>query len=340
MTGQNSSARKLALVIGATGGIGREVAHALLARGWNVRALHRDPAVAQRRSDLPKSIVWVAGDAMSAADVIAAASGAHLIIHAANPPYYRNWRGLALPMLQRAIEAARASGARLVLPGNVYNFGPDALPVVSETSPQNPQTRKGRVRVEMESMLAQAAHSGVRSLVVRAGDYFGPCQPMSIFKNVMVKPGRPVRSVTYPGKYGVGHAWAYLPDLAEAIVRLAEKDGQLAAFETVNYGGYWLECGEEIAKSVGRVVGRPAIPIRRFPWFLLWLASPVMGLAREVLEMRYLWRVSLRLDNAKLVALIGPEPHRPLDTAVRETLSALGCLGEARPSIAPVTRTV
>jgi uncharacterized protein YbjT (DUF2867 family) len=126
-TDQNSSTQKLALVIGATGGIGCEVA-ALLARGWNVRALHRDPTVAQRRSDLPKSIVWVAGDAMSAADVIAAASGAHLIIHAANPPYYRNWRGLALPMLQHAIEAARASGARLVLPGNVYNFRPPDVP--------------------------------------------------------------------------------------------------------------------------------------------------------------------------------------------------------------------
>ena len=33
-----------ALVIGATGGIGGEVAHALQTRGWRVRALHRDPA--------------------------------------------------------------------------------------------------------------------------------------------------------------------------------------------------------------------------------------------------------------------------------------------------------
>jgi nucleoside-diphosphate-sugar epimerase len=338
MTAQNSCARKLALVIGATGGIGCEVAEALLARGWNVRALNRDPTAAQRRSDLPKPMAWVAGDAMSAADVVAAASGAHLIIHAANPPYYRNWRGLALPMLRHAIEAAGTSGARLVLPGNVYNYGPDALPVVRETSPQNPNTRKGRVRVEMESMLEQAARRGVRSLVVRAGDYFGPRQPHSMFKDVMVKPGRAVRSVTYPGRHGVGHAWAYLPDLAEAIVRLGEKDADLAAFETVNYGGYWLERGEEIAKSIGRVVGRPAIALRPFPWFLLRLASPVMGLAREMLEMRYLWQVPLRLDNAKLVGLIGVEPHRPLDTAVRETLLALGCLGEARPSGAALMR--
>jgi nucleoside-diphosphate-sugar epimerase len=222
--------------------------------------------------------------------------------------------------------AARASGARLVLPGNVYNFGPDALPVVTEASPQHPTTRKGRVRVEMEAMLEAAARTGVRSLVVRAGDYFGPRQPTSMFKDAMVKPGREVRSVTYPGKHGIGHAWAYLPDLAEAIVRLAEKEAQLATFETVNFGGYWLAQGEEMAKSIGRVVGRPDIPIRPFPWALLVLAAPFVKLAREMIEMRYLWQVPLRLDNAKLVSLIGPEPHRPLDDAVRETLAALGCL--------------
>jgi nucleoside-diphosphate-sugar epimerase len=316
----------LALVIGATGGIGRETALALIARGWQVRALHRRPSEAQSEADLPKSVSWVQGDAMIAADVEAAAAGARLIVHAANPPYYRNWPGLVLPMLRNAIAAARASGARLVLPGNVYNYGPDAWPNVSETSPQHPVSRKGEIRVEMERLLRVAAKTGVRSLVVRAGDYFGPRQPASMLKSAMVKPGKPVRSVVYPGKHGVGHAWAYLPDLADAIVRLAEKDAELGAFETVNFGGYWLDRGEEMAKSVGRVVGRPNISIRPFPWFLLRLASPFVGLAREMMEMRYLWRVPLRLDNRKLVTLIGEEPHRPLDEAVRETLVGLGCL--------------
>jgi hypothetical protein len=42
--------------------------------------------------------------------------------------------------------AARANGARIVLPGTVYNFGPDAFPDLRETSPQNPVTAKGRIR--------------------------------------------------------------------------------------------------------------------------------------------------------------------------------------------------
>jgi nucleoside-diphosphate-sugar epimerase len=144
------------LTIGATGGIGRAVAEALAAHGWNVRALHRDPDRARAASpDL--SVTWVRGDAMHEADVVAAAESVSILFHGANPPGYRRWRELAIPMLANAIAAAKASGARLIFPGNVYNFGPDAGAVVDESSPQNPTTRKGAVRVEMERMLAAAA---------------------------------------------------------------------------------------------------------------------------------------------------------------------------------------
>ena len=39
--------------------------------------------------------------------------------------------------------------------------------------------------------------------------------------------------------------------------------------------------------------------------------------------MRYLWQTPARLENAKLVAFLGEEPHTPLGEAVRTTLAAL-----------------
>ena len=85
-------------------------------------------------------MVWHRGDAMSATDVAAAARDATVIVHAVNPPGYRNWGELVLPMLDNTISAARTNGARIVLPGTVYNFGPDAFPDLHETSPQNAVT--------------------------------------------------------------------------------------------------------------------------------------------------------------------------------------------------------
>lgn len=323
--------QKTALVIGGAGGIGGEIAYALIAHGWRVRGLARRPDDAKRRAAWVGAVEWVAGDAMNAGDVTAAAEGAAVIFHGANPPKYKNWRGLAIPMLRNAIAAARASGARLIYPGSVYNFGPDAGPTIAEASPQHPLTRKGAIRVEMEAMLKAAANDGVRSLVLRAGDYFGPHQPNSWFRDAMVKPAAPLRSVTYPGDAEVGHAWAYLPDLAKTAARLAAIEESLPPFEVLHFGGHWLPRGVEMAEAVRRVCGRPDLPIRRFPWALIYAGAPFVTFFREVIEMRYLWRIPLRLDNAKLVSLIGAEPHTPLDAALRRTLMELGCLPDAPP---------
>jgi len=43
-------------------------------------------------------------------------------------------------------------------------------------------------------------------------------------------------------------------------------------------------------------------------------------------EMRYLWRTPVRLDNARLIAVLGHEPHTPLDEAVFATLVGQGVL--------------
>jgi nucleoside-diphosphate-sugar epimerase len=316
---------RTALVIGATGGIGGEVAAVLCARGWQVRALSRDVAGAARRFG-QDGVVWIAGDAMRPADVVEAARGASLIVHAVNPPGYRNWGKLVLPMLESTIAAARESGARILLPGTIYNFGPDAFPVLTERSPQNPCTRKGAIRVEMERRLRAAADTGVRTLIVRAGDFFGPRPGNNWFAQGMLTPGRQVNVIRQPGKPGVGHSWAYLPDLAESIVRLVERGDALGAFEVFHFAGHWDADGTGMIAAIRRAMGNPGLPVRRFPWPLVVAASPFVTLFREMLEMRYLWRQPLRLDNTRLVKMLGAEPHTPIDTAVQTTLAGLGVL--------------
>ena len=46
---------------------------------------------------------------------------------------------------------------------------------------------------------------------------FGPRTGNSRFAQGLIKPGQPVRSIIYPGRPDVGHAWAYLPDVAAAV---------------------------------------------------------------------------------------------------------------------------
>jgi nucleoside-diphosphate-sugar epimerase len=314
---------RTALVIGATGGVGGETAVALLARGWRVRALHRRPEDAVKGAVDPR-IEWVAGDAMDPASVAAAAHGVSVIVHGVNPPGYKNWAGLVLPMLDSTIAAARAVGARVVLPGTVYNYGPDALPRVRESSPQRPRTRKGAIRVEMERRLRD---SGVRVLVVRAGDFFGARAKNSWFSQGIVTPGRPLRWLTYPAKGDIGHAWAYLPDLARTIAQLLDRDAELGRFAVFHFRGHWFERGIEMAEAARRVASARA-RILPFPWFLVYLLAPFVETLREMIEMRWLWRQPLELMNDELVAFLGEEPHTPLEVAMRATLSGLGCVDD------------
>jgi nucleoside-diphosphate-sugar epimerase len=314
---------QLALVIGATGGIGGAVADRLLAGGWRVRALHRDPETARKTSGRP-ALEWVKGDAMVEADVMAAARGVRLLVHGANPPGYRNWAGLQLPMLNASIAAAKAAGARLVFPGTVYNFGLDALPNLTEASPQHPKTRKGAIRVRMEQALARAAADGLRVLIVRCGDFFGPKPGNNWLSQGLLKPGKPLSAVTYPGPMSVPHCWAYLPDVAETMVRLVEDEAGLADFEVFHMRGQTLT-GDALVAALEAVAGRK-LPVSRLPWFFIRAMASFNETFREMLEMRYLWEKPVLLDNARLVARLGAEPHTPIEDALKVALAGLNAL--------------
>ena len=316
------SPSRQALVLGATGGVGGEVARTLIARGWRVRGLNRRPGQAP---SIP-GLTWIGGDAMNPAEVAAAAQGVQLIVHGANPPGYRNWNTVVLPMLDNSIAAARANGAQVLLPGTVYNYGPDSFPLIDETAPQHAVTRKGAIRVEMERRLRAAADAGnIRALIVRAGDFFGPGAANSWFAQGLITPGGRPRVIRNPAARGVGHLWGYLPDVAETMVRLVEHD-RVPAFANYHMGGHWDGTGTAMVEAIVEALGAPKVPVAPFPWWALRLAAPFAHMPRELMEMRYLWQQPVRLDNARLVATLGEEPHTPLPQAVRATLVALGCM--------------
>ncbi|WP_455270822.1 NAD(P)H-binding protein [Rhizobium herbae] len=318
-----SEATQTALILGATGGIGGAVARTLQARGWAIRALNRDATKAAARAP---GYEWLQGDAMNAGDVLAAAQGASLIVHAVNPAGYRNWGTLVLPMIDNTIAAARETGATVLLPGTIYNFGPDAFPLLHETSPQNPVTAKGGIRAEMERRLEAAPQQGVRVIVVRAGDFFGPGAANNWFSQGLITPGKPVATVTYPGRKGIGHQWAYLPDVAETMARLVDRRETLPPFAVFHMQGFWDDDGTRMVAAIRRVSGNPVLKVKSFPWWLMPFVSPFVPFLRELREMRYIWQEPLRMPNDRLVAAIGAEPWTPIDEAVRASLAALGCL--------------
>jgi nucleoside-diphosphate-sugar epimerase len=91
--------------------------------------------------------------------------------------------------------------------------------------------------------------------------------------------------------------------------------------------------GTQMSDAIRRVVVRrtgTAPRVAAFAWWLLTLASPFVATFREMGEMRYLWKTPVRTDNARLVAVLGREPHTPLEDAVEATLAGMGNLEQVK----------
>ena len=306
------------LILGARGRLGAAVVAAFAAAGWQVLAQARRAPTTQPH---PR-VRWIDAPLHDAEALSRQAGGASLVVHAVNPPYTQ-WQAQALPLLCQGLDVAERLGARFMLPGNVYNYGAGMPPRLLPQTPEHPTTRKGRIRFDMEAEMAARGRRGLRSLVLRAGDFFGG-EGRGVWFDLVVARDVAKGKVCYPGPLDQAHAWAYLPDLAQAFVAVAARDWPLG-LTRLNFAGHTLT-GADLHAALERVAGR-SLQHKGLPWGLMRLGGLLIPSWREIVEMEYLWRVPHHLDGADLQAFAGPVPATPLDTALRHSLAALGQLG-------------
>lgn len=300
-------------VLGANGRLAHSAAVAFLAHGHEVIAITRGG----RAEGLSGKVEFRAADAESAAELIAATAGAELIFNGLNLPYDQ-WAAKAMPMARAVIAAAKAHRIPHLFIGNVYNYG-HAIPVgANERTAQRAETRKGRIRIEMETMFeAEARQNGVQTVIIRAGDFYGTAKKGSWF-DLFIAAKIAKGTFTFPGPAEIPHAFAYLPDLGEVFARMAERMADLPVFETFTFAGHTLS-GAEMKRHCEAAVGRP-LKSGTVPWWLFRLIGPFHSLLREVNEMSYLWTTPHSLDGSKLEAVLGDIRITPPAEAIRQAL--------------------
>ena len=281
------------LITGASGNIGRHFAKAFEAAGWRVRRYQRGT------------------------DLNAAATGCDVIVNGMNPSAYHDWKTLQPQITAQVIEAARASGAVILFPGNVYVYGTQPGPWSAET-PQIPASRKGQIRVEVEATYRAAAAQGVRTILLRAGDFIDPDEANTWMDHGYLRAIHKGK-VTSVGDPQARRAHAYLPDMARAAVALAERRAELPAFIDIPFDGYTFSTADLTAR-LSRLMGRD-LTITGFPWWMIRLASPFWELARELYEMRYLYDHPHTLSGEALARLIPDFQPTPMDDALRMVMA-------------------
>jgi len=278
------------LILGASGRFGHNVSEAFQRAGWHVREF-------DRQHD----------------DLLTAAKGVDVIVVGWNPSY-PDWAAQVPALHDRVIKVALETGATVVVPGNVYVYGPGQSPVWSTSTPHLAQNPLGLIRIDMERAYRE---SGVRTILLRAGDFIDTQASGNWFDMIMTR--KIANGIfRYPGRTDVRHAWAFLPDMARAVVKLSEMRQGLNSFEEVAFPGYTLT-GHDMHQAIKDVVGSPVV-CKPVNWWMFQLLRPFWKTAGCLLEMRYLWDTPHELSAERFNALLPEFEPTPLHSAFAQAL--------------------
>ncbi|TGE17144.1 NAD-dependent epimerase/dehydratase family protein [Hymenobacter elongatus] len=304
------------LILGGTGSISYAVTNNLVAKGCCVTLLVRDVAKAQRLFAPAPNLILEQGDAQDRARLLAVSRGHSVIFHGINYPYHQ-WSGNMERVTANVIEAASQEQATIVFPGNVCNYGL-TTPIREDSRPQ-PVSKKGALRVQLEQMLADAAHAGrCRVLNVRLPDFWGP-DVLNFGITPVFEGALTGKALPYLLNADIPHQMAYTPDAAEVISRLLLA-GPQQPYEVVNYGGQVMPSVRRFFGQISAVAGQP-LRIRVQPRWLFSLLGLFMPMVREAKEMLYLFENSIILDDTMLRCRFPEWQETPLSEALATTLS-------------------
>jgi len=324
------------LVTGATGKVGNAVAHALIERGDDVRALVRDPNSAA--AVLPDGVELLRGDVTDPASLDAATADRELVFNSMGLPeqwfadegIFERVNAVGSESVVRA--AARAGVGRVVHTSTIDVFHAEQGARFDESRvadyPKGTAYERSKQRAD-ELVLAASEEEGIEVVIANPAAVYGPgpeggASPERDVIEPVVNARRAAAPALPPGGFGVvftkgvasGHLLAAergkpgeryilcdthvtLRELAQAAVRIAGR-GRVPPTLPLPLAKAMAAAGEPIA----RLTGKPPLLPKGQLHFLLWNATP---------------------DSSKAQRELGWRPT-PLDDGLRATLVGAGLL--------------
>lgn len=302
-----------ALVLGATGGMGYSIVNELSSRGIKVVAFARNKEKLTRMFKAYPNIVIQSGDVLNRKQLENVASDIDVIFQAINIPY-GDWQSKLIPLNENVITTARKVSAKIAIVDNIYAYGKSNGDKLSETTTKKPNTRKGKLRLDMENLYK---NSEVPYVIAHFPDFYGPYAENSQL-NYMIRQIATDKKARFIGKQDVLREHIYTPDGAKAIVELALREDSYG--QCWNIPAYDVITGEEIIKLIREItgytkkVGLVTTNMLRF----MGLFNKQM---REFVEMQYLNEDPVVLDGRKFEEHIAPFPKTPYDEGLKKTIN-------------------
>src|SRR5664279_1213056 len=206
-------------LLGANGTIATELVPILQSNGLQVRLFSRNP------KPVPGAET-VSGDVLNREDVLQAVKGSDVVYLLVGLEYNKKIWKRSWPLIMRnTIDACKAAGARLIFFDNVYMYG-RVRGSMTESTPFNPCSVKGKIRAEIDEMLLKEMNSGsFKAMIATSADFYGPRTLKTSVVGIMIfekmKKGKTAQWFVNAKQ---PHSFTYTPDAAIALYMLASDE--------------------------------------------------------------------------------------------------------------------
>ena len=294
-------------ILGAGGAIGKDLAKNLKEYTDTIRLVGRNP---EKVNDAD---VLLAADLTRRDQLFNAVKGSKIVYVTVGFPYkLATWKQIWPAFMRNVLDACKENNAKLVFFDNVYMYDPDHVPHMTEETPVNPSSKKGKIRAEIAGMLLNEAKSGeVEAMIVRSADFYGPGINNSVLMEAVYKALKAGKTANWFCSTGKVHSHTFTPDAAKATAMLGNDDnayGQVWHLPTAGKPPTGREWIQAFAKELN--VKPKWMVANKFVIRMMGLFNPVM---KEFVEMLYQYDRDYIFDSSKFEQAYGFMPTANAD---------------------------
>lgn len=301
-------------ILGSGGSIGLPLAAELKKYTSNIRLVSRNPFKVNEDDTL------MPADLTNPEHVDKAIKGSNIVYVTVGFEYkLKVWQNTWPVFMENVIQSCIKHQAKLVFFDNVYMYSKDAIPFMTENSPVDPPSEKGKVRTAVQRLILDAIEKkGLQALIARSADFYGPQSKNAAF-NIMVFNNLAKRKKAQVfGNPGKIHTYTYVLDAAKATALLGntvDAYNQVWHVPTTKEPLTALDWIKLAAKKLSAEA-----KIQPVPEWMIRLLGVFMPMMREFPEMLYQYQQDYIFDSSKFEKRFGIKatpPEKGIDEMVR-----------------------
>lgn len=220
------------------------------------------------------------------------------------------WQNVWPAFMRAVIDSCVKNHSKLVFFDNVYMYGRQAIPFMTEESVIDPPSRKGQVRRTIHEMIMREAASGrLEALIARSADFYGPVLRGSMIGEMAISNLLKNRNPMAFGNIDKIHTYTFTPDAAAGVAMLGNTPGafgevwHLPTTKEKLTNRKWISLAAELLNKEARIRVVPEWIVRALGLFV-----PVM---REFPEMMYQFETDYIFDSTKFERKFGKTATSP-----------------------------